>query len=216
MLKKIFACGAALIFMSGVATANLILSPVVSITERPADITVTLEPGFETGFCTGTYISPNIIMTAGHCLTDDTDEVAVTIDGKIHVGEVLVDDDLNDFALLKTTDSIDSFLSLACGVTPKLGDKVTMSGYPLDLGRVSVEGRVSGLMVADPDAMSLWPNGNIIVDMVGAPGMSGSAISNEEGKVIALFVGGYGNGISPVGLAVSIQPVCDALQDYDG
>lgn len=213
-MKKIFAFGAALIFMGSVSLANTIVSPVVAIGEKPADITQPMTPGAGDTFCTGTFIAPNIVMTAGHCLTDKKTEVVVRANGEVFIGEVLVDDDLNDYALIETYKSVDIWMPLGCGEPIHLKDRITVTGYPLDVGRITVEGQVIGLASSSEAVNKLWPNGNIILNMLGAPGMSGSAVVNEHGKVVGIFVGGFGNGFATLGLAVPVTPVCAALGNY--
>lgn len=149
-----------------------------------------------------------LLMTAGHCFSDDapSDATYLVASGQImpepknlESVEILnhIDDDKMDVAELhlKTTKEY-SVLELD-NVPTQIDDKVFYVGYPVMVSQVVYTGRVgSNAIENNPHECDICI-GRILIQSGGGPGASGSpVISEKTGKVIGILEGHvFENGI---------------------
>jgi len=124
-------------------------------------------------YCSGVVVQTNYVVTAGHCVDGENN---IGINGV--AGEVLVDDDEADFALLRVPTPV---FSRARVRAPRIGE-ITTSTRVLSLRyRFWGWGRVVG-----------YQDGTLAIQMRGWPGMSGTGVFGEDGAwlgvVVAFFV----------------------------
>jgi S1-C subfamily serine protease len=160
-----------------------------------ADPVIYLEIGHD-GDCTGfaaDVFDQQAIITAGHCAVDaikNHDDIMAqdSIGRSFKVGIIYLDA-AHDVAVLgvpeggKLPGPIAS-IPLGCNAKLTIGEDVSMTGYPVDFGKVTTFGKVSAL----GSPMGWWAN-VLRIQMYIAPGNSGSAVVNGDGQVIGIGVG---------------------------
>lgn len=131
-------------------------------------------------------------LTAAHCVEEDG--LNYYIDGdKV---DVVKADEVNDVAILHTARISAPALKLAT-VAPSYAEPAMVIGYPLGADDVQVTvGVVSNPVSRIPGAElhQLF----MMLQVLGAPGSSGSAVLNGRGEVISIVQRGPGGGYSPV------------------
>ena len=132
--------------------------------------------------CSGTAVGTHTILTAAHCFVGDKHDLVierkpVTIlkvirDGKDHVLVVVGR----------------TFLTVAhFGVALDQGDEVFIYGDPMGLPDMLRFGRIAGVCGEGYDC-----NGEILYDVRGWHGDSGSAVFNMRGGIVGVISGGVG------------------------
>jgi serine protease Do len=162
------------------------------------------------GTCSGVYVSPNVILTANHCI--DMPE-GVTLH-EIWVRNVYDESDkatvikaspARDLALLKTNLK-GTPIRLARKI--KLGEEVWIVGNPLGLEFVVSKGIVSATNV---EFNAKNPIEHFLTDTVVLPGNSGGPAFNSKGQLIGIVVRSTSMlgtfGASGLGLVVQIDEV---------
>lgn len=187
-------------------------------------------------FCTAFVVSPEYVISAGHCIfpdpkmlepVTDLDDLQILPDGAAFPGGLIKGTvvassnpyaGVPDWVILKVdpktvpTDLVP--LKLDCKYTPTLGDDVTYIGYPQYQGgqQVFEKGYIDILSVdVGPETTP-----QIGVTIAGGPGASGSPVM-FNGNVIGILTAGQGKGDeSSVAYFQSILPVCSELDTLNG
>ena len=160
--------------------------------------------GYGHGSCVA--IGPDLVLTAGHCIGYKG--------GWIEIGGIKYDildewkSEQYDVGFVR----IDGTLPyLQLGEMPQLLDTVYFVGAPIDVELVNMitKGIVSKL---DINGLGDWA-GVMIVDAFGNSGSSGCALLNQQGQIIGIAVGGYGN--TTPELCEPISHIREALEEYN-
>ena len=153
--------------------------------------------GQSRGFCTATKIGPREYLTARHCAEDlernfrlDGESGYVFIRSTTITTSTKKGQRYEDWAILNATTENDApALDLGCGDEVKVGDAVAYMGYPQGLKKAFAVG-----YVATKEQGTSKNNADFFVDILVAPGSSGSAIiSMETGHVIGVLTEGVVN-----------------------
>ena len=192
-MKNIIAATAAFFMLIGAAAADISVKEAVS---SLSSSTVVLESN-GSKVCTASKIGPSTYITAGHCIWGATDsKFRINKDYDYHYVKsvtfsVLSNNDgasYEDWAILNTSsDNKDRpALVVSCEDEPRLGLPVATMGYPNPAKKeVFGMGYISSIGSID----SYSSNTEIIVDVPGNPGASGSPIiSMESGKVVGILI----------------------------
>lgn len=149
---------------------------------------INVEKGTLDNICTATSINTpkQYWLTAGHCVGEQ--DVALFVDG--HMAVPVFVDHVADLAVLQTSDLSVPSLKLRTDV-PGIEQKIKIIGYPVGLPQVQVfHGRVSSLRTWVDD-------GNYMTfDMTACGGNSGSAVVDEDDRVLSVLQIGWGRGCS--------------------
>lgn len=146
----------------------------------------------EWGWGSGVIIdNEGLILTAAHVIEDSNSLWVDLPDGNSVYATVVYVDPNKDFAFIDidvndSTPSVFSFDEL------QVGDGVYVIGSPLDdaLFNLTTFGHVSGL----DRQIYFWNYEDmLIVDAQTWPGNSGGPVFNDDGKIVGILVGGYGN-----------------------
>lgn len=122
------------------------------------------------GFCSATYIGPNIVLTASHCILVDSGPIA--INGK--AGKIIsARHDGSDIAVLVV--DIPSTAWAKVGRRAKQGDRLFFYGHASGFDRLLRRGYVIGFY-----------DKRTLVDMMVGRGDSGAGVFNERGEVIGV------------------------------
>jgi hypothetical protein len=175
MLKYI-----SLLFITGCSLQNIQVNHTEYNETSPA-IAVLSDSG--NGYCGGTWIDENKILTALHCVEDTPNEVYATNYFIKTRGSVIVMDHLLDLAIVKT-----DFKNKYWAATghPSVGESLTVIMPP---------GKKVNVKVVKED--KLW--GGVQVDWLAPNGASGSPAYNDKGEVVCIItkripeVGGFCN-----------------------
>jgi serine protease Do len=161
------------------------------------------------GTCSGVYVSPNLVLTANHCVDMPKGiklkEIWVgNITGESAKANVVKIDPTRDLALLKT-ELKGIPVRLARDV--RVGEDCWVVGNPLGLEFVITKGIVSSTDVG----FDVFPRDHFITDATILPGNSGGAAFNSKGQLIGIVVMSTslfgGLGASGLGIVVQINEV---------
>ena len=140
---------------------------------------------FPQNHCTAFSIAPHKWMTAGHC-----GSLGLTTDATIldEPAWVIFLNNENDLAIFESEAEAPA-LKLAKN-EPRVGDIVSITGFPLEIGRVTTTGRIAALHrpIWHP-ILKGWMTSDIL-DITTAPGNSGSPVQNTHGDVVGVLWGG--------------------------
>lgn len=134
------------------------------------------------GSGSGFYIGPNTLVTAAHVI--DGCRAVAMIDGTPL--DVMAADSTLDVAVLSGATDVGAWLKLSALEVPKLGETVTVLGFPyytsLDQGLTVTSGNVSALRGADGSS------NRVMITAPVQPGNSGGPLLNRKGAVIGVVV----------------------------
>lgn len=144
----------------------------------------------------GSFIGPNVILTAGHVVinsnrTQLASPVYVTnlkTNEYMMVSNIYIDN-VADIAILYISKNVDNYLSLASN-NALIGDTVYLCGNPLALDELSVsKGIVRDNEYKDPTGTLL--QNCLLLDNAGYSGNSGSPIVNSSNQIVGIYTFGF-------------------------
>lgn len=128
---------------------------------------------FEQGYCSGTAISRNVILTAAHCFGPGAR--LVKINGQPAYAMKIVRSG-KDHALVRVTMRFDRWATF--GPAPTAGDRIHWTGNPAGLESVFRQGHIA----------QITPE-QILVQAPAFGGDSGAGIFNERGQLVGVLTG---------------------------
>ena len=147
--------------------------------------------------CTASSIGDKLWLTKYHCV----EEMPVYLSGE--PVEVIRFNPTWDLAVVQTQHQTAPALRIATK-TPKAGDRATILGHPLGFYTpVATFGWVSAPLFVEPGMRFPYT----LVQIVGAPGNSGSAILNSDGEIISVLEAGWGRSFEPMVLGSSLTVI---------
>lgn len=154
------------------------------------------------GFGTGTvfkYRGETVVLTAAH-VVGDLSYPATVSDGQSLVDtEIVYFDPASDLAVLRPKGPLNT-RPMALRSIPqrqvKIGKDVFYSGYPNDASMLTLRGYIAGV----------HPSGYLYMHSYAWPGASGSAVMDEQGRIIGVLVA-VDMAISPVGIPSVVEDV---------
>jgi serine protease Do len=157
------------------------------------------------GGCSGTFISKDEILSAGHCFqpTVPSQIWIRDINGKSYTAEVIKLDALHDLSLLRVKGLRHKYVKL--GKHLKVGEEIINVGSPFNMEFLVSHGIVSALNVE----IELYKSLYIVTDAAINSGSSGGGVFNYRGELVGVNAMTEGSSFSWSGitLAVSIQDV---------
>lgn len=161
--------------------------------------------------CSGTYISPNEVLTAGHCF-DGYQPIGMWVKGNMDALGTAVTveriDITRDLALLKAQSPFPHAYA-KLGKTPRVGDEVVAIGSPLGFEFITTSGVVSLLGLPINGFLSRYTVSTAMADH----GSSGGGLFDHKGRLIGvntLIIGMFGWG----GLTLSVD--VDSIREFLG
>lgn len=150
------------------------------------------------GSGSGFFISADgLAITNFHVAANSSQLVITTKDGKTYSDIQIIDGDRkNDLALLKVAGSDFPYLELADSTQITQGEKVYAIGSPRGL-----ENTMSDGIISNPKRI-LEGVEYIQISVPIAPGSSGGALINEEGKVVGVTSAGFADSTGDLNLAI--------------
>lgn len=148
--------------------------------------TVKVSEGF--GHGSGTFVGPDLVLTAAHVVRPEGPIELEFPDGKKMGAAVLWLDDKSDLALLKAERKVNDYAKVSCEPL-KLGERVLTFGNPGFLRFVLTEGIVANTenMGAQkaflPEGMPIDIEPMVVVSANWEPGDSGSAVFDHQGHI---------------------------------
>ncbi len=182
MKKLLFA-----LLTSLTAACGLIQYSVQDVVEVGFNSTVYVST--ELGHCTGFAVDYDIVVTAAHCV--DYPNVYMQFGSKAILGEVLIDDDDFDYAVIHTTERIPGIVPLLLNDSKlKPGERLISTGFPFYTGKEITFSIGNFVGYTGPE---------LVATDVCLRGNSGGPVMDELGRV--------------VGVCSRISPMIDI---YDG
>jgi S1-C subfamily serine protease len=152
------------------------------VADKPAEAPRPKVTGTPVSSGSGFYIAPTMLVTAAHVI-EGCGAVAM-IDGTPL--DVIASDSSLDLAILAGAPDAGAWLKLSALEVPKLGESVTVLGYPyytsLDQGLTVTSGNVSALRGIDGSS------NRVMITAPVQPGNSGGPLLNKKGAVIGVVV----------------------------
>jgi S1-C subfamily serine protease len=146
----------------------------------------------------GFAIDATTLITNRHVVADSANLQLSTYDGRDISATAASTAKLADLAIVRTVDPLPAFPELAA-TDPKPGDAVTVVGYPQGGQLTVTSGKVIG---ATTDPLNENLGEVLVTDAPVEPGSSGSAVLDEQGRVIGVVYAKDANNMSfivPVG-----------------
>ena len=164
------------------------------------------------GHGSGVNIGNGYILTAAHVAEDNATLDIKFEDGTTAKAETLWVNKGADIALLRFKDDGHTrSAKLACR-TPQNGEAVIAFGNPVAFENLVFRGYING----NPRDVGPW-KGAVPSDLTVLPGMSGGAMYDEKGEVVAINVGtglvpmGFSASWARIGLSVSGATICGLM-----
>lgn len=159
------------------------------------------------GTCSGAVVNTTFgrgVLTAGHCVEGSTYEMVDEFGQKTKIAPVYVDH-IHDVAFMAIMDqSYDSgAYDLSCHATLTPGESIHITGYPLDYGRLSVDGKI----ISPERDIAWWPVA-AFADILSGAGNSGSAVRDDSGHVVGILTGGRGE-FGDLAIIVPVSVFCN-------
>ncbi len=152
------------------------------------------------------------ILTAGHCVVNESAQYTVTRDGLNFVeakvlarGWVGNDTSGGDWAVLEINGR-HSVMPLGDSSTVKMGMSVFAVGFPIGGDKIATQGMVGNPRYRAPGTP--W-DGYIAASLTALPGSSGTTVVNKDGQIIGILVATAGNVfflLTPINLVKSKVP----------
>lgn len=136
------------------------------------------------------HLGNGYVLTAGHVADGASKFRVITDDGLSTGAQLMWLNKEYDVALLKVEDGDFASSPLSCA-TPPPGTIIEAKGNPLDFEWLSFRGHIAG----KPVEFQRWRE-IVVMDISGAPGISGGPVYNMHGEVVGIFVGAA---IVPIG-----------------
>ncbi|HMO11779.1 MAG TPA: serine protease [Actinotalea sp.] len=154
----------------------------------------------------GFALDARTLVTNRHVVVDSSELQVETYDGRDIAVTAAASAALADLAVIRTAEDLPDHPELA-GSDPELGDSVSVIGYPLGGLLTVTTGRVIG-RTTDPLNENL---GEVLVtDAEVAPGSSGSAVVDSEGRVVGVV---YAKNAADQSFIVPVSTVRNLLAD---
>jgi len=157
--------------------------------------------------CAGVWVSPTLVLTAGHCalaigcpedadddedLNNEETEPCSPLGAKVPVrtrtadiaqGVVVKYDKPYDLSLIHVADPPRHPVAALSDVSPQVGDSVCAVGHPMGLLWVYVRGAVSGFLAEDEDTHT---SDRLQIDAHIHPGNSGGGVFDVRGRLVGI------------------------------
>jgi S1-C subfamily serine protease len=143
------------------------------------------------GFGSGVYIAPNLILTANHLYSLNA-KFYIDEDHKIEA-TVVKQDAKNDLMLLRV-EGKHKFVKL--GSMPDELDNVITIAYPLGVAKMALRGVVT-----------IVSNERLLIDSRVIRGMSGGGVFSQDGRLIAICVGAWGDQDQQLMMAIALPTI---------
>lgn len=153
------------------------------------------------GTCSAVHIGEGYILSAAHCFNGGTQR---KIEGKGF--ELLWVNKRYDIAFINAPMLKDEPASPLVCRDPIVGEDITIVGEPLGLENIHTFGRVAGIK----RFLAHWSD-VAVLNVVVAPGNSGSPVYDSNYNVIGILVGGYNVPFTGVGMAVPGTSICKLM-----
>lgn len=151
-------------------------------TVRESTVYIQVKLGrYSTSHGTGWVYDSNRIVTNQHVIQGADEIYCWTLEGEQVDASVKETDDDPDLAILETGDDLPPALPLAPESSPSLGDPLVQVGHPSNVGNWIVS---LGRFRYDTE------DGDFTSSVPGSSGVSGSAVLNMDGEVVAVTYGG--------------------------
>jgi S1-C subfamily serine protease len=162
------------------------------------EVTFTFEGG-----CSGTYVSENEILTAGHCVLEDWDSIQVKDpnDKKMHDATVVKLDQAHDLAMLYVYGMEHKYAEI--GHTPMVGQSVINVGCPFMMPFIVSHGIVSKLDYTIDE--SPWTSKYTVSDATINGGSSGGGQFDLDGNLIGVTTAHMSNGDDWAGITFAVS-----------
>lgn len=167
--------------------------------------------------------SDGLILTAGHIIGEDYEEVAyfriVMNDGTEYISTKTHKSDTDDCAYIDIDPNEPlPYLEFSDYDDLRVGDEIYVIGSPYGYGLMNsvTKGIISGFS----RAISLFgEKGLLQVDAASNPGNSGGPVINEDGEIIGILIGGFigGDGIgfcTPSNVCEALLKIYEATLEY--
>lgn len=129
------------------------------------------------GKCSGFAVDYDIVITAGHCILDQNAIFMYFGDTQL-IGEVLIDDDEKDIAIIRTLERIPNIVPLLINDrTLKPGEILTSTGFPFYSGKE---------LTFNTGYFLGYANEELISSTVCFRGNSGGPVMDELGQVVGI------------------------------
>lgn len=156
----------------------------------------------------GFAIDATTLITNRHVVTDSDELQVSTYDGRDIDVTAASSAELADLAVVRTAEELTTYPELA-DADPLRGDAVTVVGYPRG-GRLTVtEGQVIG---AANDPLNANLGEVLVTDAPVEPGSSGSAVLDEDGRVVGVV---YAKSAAGQSFIVPVTTLRELLADDD-
>ncbi|MCL2455679.1 MAG: serine protease [Micrococcales bacterium] len=130
----------------------------------------------------GFALDPHTLVTNKHVVADSAQLQISTYDGHDLTASATSTAELADLALVRTDGELPSWATLA-DTDPKVGDRITVVGYPEGRALTVTDGTV---VATTTDPLNLSLGEVLVTDAPVEPGSSGSAALDADGRVVGV------------------------------